>query len=106
MAKLLLEALHRTVEHVATSDEEGLEEEFAFAIKSVQDNSLQQVSQGKVVILGQAFQHFQEPLFDADSGLDAFDCESILWHEPTLLTTNVPGYICTRVGQPWSNRKR
>jgi hypothetical protein len=49
----------------------------------VQDDALQQVSQGKVVILGQAFQHFQEALFDSDSGLNALDCESIFWHKTT-----------------------
>jgi hypothetical protein len=45
----------------------------SLAVKSVQNDSLQQVSQRQIVVLGKRFEHFEQALFDPYSGLYALD---------------------------------
>lgn len=47
--------------------------ERAFAFEGVQDDALQQVAEGHLVILGKPFQDFHDPLFQAHARLDALD---------------------------------
>src|SRR5215472_7510772 len=58
------------------------------AVKGVQHDAFEDVAKGHVVILGEAFQDFEDALFHADAGLDAFDKEFRIGHAGT----NVPGY--------------
>src|SRR5213593_364986 len=43
--------------------------ERALAVEGMKHNSLQQITQGQIVIFGQGFKHLQQPLLDADAGL-------------------------------------
>jgi len=52
---------------------EGLRRERALAFEGMQDNPLQQISQAHVFKLGDRFEDFEQPFFDSDAGLHAFN---------------------------------
>ena len=59
---------------------EGSGGEGAFAVKGVEDDAFEEVSEGKVVVIGEGFEDFEEAFFDADAGLDALDGVGSLGH--------------------------
>jgi hypothetical protein len=54
---------------------EALLAERRLALEGVEDNALEEVAEGDVVELGEAFEDLEEALFEADAGLDALDDE-------------------------------
>ncbi|MGB9245307.1 MAG: hypothetical protein WCC03_18305 [Candidatus Acidiferrales bacterium] len=47
--------------------------EGAFAIEDMEKDAFEEIAEGKVVILGEGFEYFQDALFHADAGLDSLD---------------------------------
>src|SRR5580692_10647156 len=52
---------------------QGLRGERGFAFESVEDDALDQVAQGHVLLLGDGFEDLEHAFFEADASLDAFD---------------------------------
>jgi len=71
--------------------------EGAFAIKGVEDDALEEVAEGEVVVLGEGFQYFQDAFFHSHASLDSLDvqfrCGDELAHR--YLCTRVHGYLST-----------
>src|SRR5208337_262064 len=64
------------------------------AVEGVEHDAFEQIAQGHVVIFGESLEHFEQPLFHADAGLDSFDEElRFVYHG-----TNVPWYILRSKG--------
>src|SRR5271157_121565 len=65
--------------------------ERSFPVEGMEDDALQQIAEGHVVILGEGFQDFEQALLHAHPGLHSFDQElGIICHG-----TNVPQYAGT-----------
>ena len=47
----------------------------SLAVEGMEHDAFEQVAQGHVVILGERLEHFENALFHAHAGLDAFDEE-------------------------------
>src|SRR5579863_1679228 len=60
-------------------------------IEGVQDDSLQEIAEGQIVIVGEGTQHLQKAFFHADAGLDPFNRMEIgrSWHS-CYLGTSLP----------------
>lgn len=56
---------------------QGFRGERGFAFEGVQDDAFEEVAEGHVLLLGDGFEDFEEALFDADAGLDAFDFDGV-----------------------------
>jgi hypothetical protein len=61
-----------------------------FAVEGVQDDALQQIAQSYIVIVGKGPQHFQEPLFHADTRLYPFHDLFCHWYQNTTVP-NIAG---------------
>ena len=75
--------------------------EGAFAIKGVEDDALEEVAEGEVMVLGEGFQYLQDAFFHSDAGLDSLDVQFRLGDDLVLhryLCTMVPGYLSTTRG--------
>jgi hypothetical protein len=64
--------------------------ERTLAVKGMKHNSIQQISERHVVILGERFEYLQQPLLDTDAGLDSLDREDLIVH--VYQDTMVPSY--------------
>jgi hypothetical protein len=72
----------------------GTGAEGVLAIKGVEHNPLQKIAQRHIVILGQSFKDFNEPLFHADSGLNTLDNEfSVLDHGASVFNLNLSAFF-------------
>jgi len=67
---------------------EGFFPEGSFAFEGVQYDAFEKISEAKVFEFGDRFQDFEQVLFDADAGLDAFDEDRLSCHG-----TKVPRYV-------------
>jgi hypothetical protein len=70
---------------------EGFADERGFAFEGVQHDAFDEVAEGKVVIFGEGFHDFEDALFDADAGLDAFN------YIRRLAGSMVHTYQCTKL---------
>src|SRR3981081_2823405 len=86
---------------------QGLRGERSLAVKSVQDDALDQVAERHVLVRGERLQHLQDAPLHAHPGLDAFDFESFgrsghgvglaSWYQYTM----VPEAGANRASTPW-----
>ena len=56
----------------------------------MEKDAFEEIAEGKVVILGEGFEYFQDALFHADAGLDSSSVAQDL-------DETFHGYLCTRV---------
>ncbi len=64
---------------------QGIPGKRGFTLKTMKHDSLEQISERHIFELGDGFEDFEQPFFEANAGLDAFDFDVRHW------------YICTNV---------
>src|SRR5208283_4368079 len=71
---------------------QGCGAEGTFAVEGMENNSFQQITEGHVEVLGQAFKHFQDALLHPHTGLHAFDEKllNLVSNSVTYHGNNVP----------------
>src|ERR1700746_548852 len=64
---------------------QGISGKRGFTFKSVKYDSFEQISERHIFQLGNSLEDFEQPFFEANAGLNAFDFDVLHW------------YICTNV---------
>src|ERR1700746_2844590 len=64
---------------------QGIPGKRGFTFKSVKHDSFEQISEGHIFELGDSLEDFEQPFFETNAGLNAFDFDVGHW------------YICTNV---------